>query len=120
MSTILFKNVNLPEYYGYNSSVNILVKDKIIAYIGKYVPTERVDKEIEGNGNLVIPAFYNAHCHSAMTLFRGYGDDLPLQRWLEERIFPAEDKLDGRFFWSATALGLAEMIASGVTCIAGT
>lgn len=113
MSTILFKNVNLPEYYGYNSSVNILVKDKIIAYIGKYVPTERVDKEIEGNGNLVIPAFYNAHCHSAMTLFRGYGDDLPLQRWLEERIFPAEDKLTGESVYYGSMVAIAEMIRNG-------
>ena len=113
MSTILFKNVNLPEYYGYESSVNILVKDKFIAYIGKYVPTELVDKVIEGNGNLVIPAFYNTHCHSAMTLFRGYGDDLPLQRWLNEKIFPAEEKLTNESVYYGSMVAIAEMIRNG-------
>ena len=113
MSTILFKNVNLPEYYGYNGSVNILVKDKIIAYIGKCVPTDKIDRVIEGNGNLVIPAFYNTHCHSAMTLFRGYGDDLPLQRWLEERIFPAEEKLTSESVYYGSMVAIAEMIRNG-------
>ena len=113
MSTILFKNVNLPEYYGYDRSVNILVKDKIIAYIGKYTPTDKIDRVIEGNGNLVIPAFYNTHCHSAMTLFRGYGDDLPLQRWLEERIFPAEDKLTSESVYYGSMVAIAEMIRNG-------
>ena len=113
MSPILFKNVNLPEYYGYDRSVNILVKDKIIAYIGKYTPTDKIDRVIEGNGNLVIPAFYNTHCHSAMTLFRGYGDDLPLQRWLEERIFPAEDKLTSESVYYGSMVAIAEMIRNG-------
>ena len=113
MSTILFKNVNLPEYYGYNGSVNILVKDRIIAYIGKCVPTDKIDRVIEGNGNLVIPAFYNTHCHSAMTLFRGYGDDLPLQRWLEERIFPAEEKLTSESVYYGSMVAIAEMIRNG-------
>lgn len=113
MSTILFTNVNLPEYYGYERSVNILVKDKIIAYVGKYIPTDKIDRVIEGNGNLVIPAFYNTHCHSAMTLFRGYGDDLPLQRWLEERIFPAEDKLTSESVYYGSMVAIAEMIRNG-------
>ena len=113
MSTILFTNVNLPEYYGYNRTVNILVKDKIIAYVGKYIPTDKIDRVIEGNGNLVIPAFYNTHCHSAMTLFRGYGDDLPLQRWLEEKIFPAEDKLTSESVYYGSMVAIAEMIRNG-------
>ena len=114
MSTILFKNVYLPEYSGYEGTVNILVKDKIIAYIGKYIPTEGGEvKVIEGNGNLIMPAFYNAHCHSAMTLFRGYGDDLPLQRWLEERIFPAEDRLTEESVYYGSMVAIAEMIRNG-------
>lgn len=111
--SILFKNVNLPEYCGFDSSVNILVKDKIIAYIGKAVPEEKADRVIEGNGNLVLPAFYNTHCHSAMTLFRGYGDDLPLQRWLNERIFPAEDRLTEESVYYGSMLAIAEMIKNG-------
>ncbi len=111
--TILFKNVNLPEYYGFQGSVNLFVKDRVIAYIGKELPADRADRIIEGNGNLCLPAFYNAHCHSAMTLFRGYGDDLPLQRWLNERIFPAEDKLTSESVYYGSMLAIAEMIRSG-------
>ena len=48
---------------------------------------------IDCGGNLLTPGFYNAHAHSPMTLLRGYGENLPLMRWLTERIFPAEDKL---------------------------
>ena len=111
--SILFKNVNLPEFCGYNSSVNVLVKDKTVAYIGKEIPSEQVDRVIEGNGNLMLPAFYNTHCHSALTLFRGYGDDLPLQRWLHEKIFPAEEKLTSESVYYGSMLAIAEMIRNG-------
>lgn len=111
--SILFKNVNLPESCGYSSTVNILVLDERIAYIGKDMPETKADRVIEGNGNLVIPAFYNAHCHSAMTLFRGYGDDLPLQRWLNERIFPAEDRLTSESVYYGSMVAIAEMIRGG-------
>lgn len=111
--SILFKNVNLPEFCGYIGSVNILVRDQIIAYIGKEIPSEQVDRVIDGNGNLVLPAFYNTHCHSAMTLFRGYGDDLPLQRWLHEKIFPAEEKLTSESVYYGSMLAIAEMIRGG-------
>ncbi len=111
--TILFRNVNLPEAYGYCGSVNLLVVDKLIAYIGKEEPKDRADRIIEGNGNLCMPAFYNAHCHSAMTLFRGYGDDLPLQRWLNEKIFPAEDRLTEESVYYGSKLAIAEMIRGG-------
>ena len=113
MSSILFKNVNLPEFCGYDSSVNLLVKDKIIAYIGKEMPEETADRVIECNGNLMLPAFYNTHCHSAMTLFRGYGDDLPLGRWLHEKIFPAEEKLTSESVYYGSMLAIAEMIRGG-------
>ena len=113
MSSILFKNVNLPEYCGFDSSVNLLIEGKTISYIGKELPQVPADRVIEGNGNLVIPAFYNAHCHSAMTLFRGYGDDLPLQRWLNERIFPAEDRLTSASVYYGSMVAIAEMIRNG-------
>ena len=112
--SILFKNVNLPESLGASSSVNILVKDRRIAYVGTGLPEEKADRVIEGNGNLVIPAFYNTHCHSAMTLFRGYGDDLPLGRWLNERIFPAEDRLTPKSVYYGSMVAIAEMIRNGV------
>ena len=77
----LIKNVHLTEKYGFgNDTVNILIDGEYIKYVGKEADFEGVERVIEGNGNLVIPGFYNAHCHSSMTLFRGYGDDLPLRR----------------------------------------
>ena len=92
---ILIKDIRLAKDCGFGKNpVNILTDGKIISYIGEFVPDVRADRVIDGKGNLVLPAFYNAHCHSSMTLFRGYGDDLPLDRRLNERIFPAEDRLD--------------------------
>ena len=110
----IFKNVNLPESCGYEGEVNVLVNDKTIEYIGKDLPAEQCDRIIEGNGNLLMPAFYNTHCHSAMTLFRGYGDDLPLARWLNEKIFPAEDRLNSERVYTGSMLAIAEMIKGGV------
>lgn len=108
---ILFKNVRTLEG-GVNGSINLLTDGKFISYIGKDTP--RADRVIEGNGNLLMPAFYNAHCHSAMTLFRGYGDDLPLQKWLNEKIFPAEDRLNEERVYTGSLLAIAEMIRCGV------
>ena len=115
MKTLL-KNVTLlPEYGFENRSVNVLIKDKKIYDITETVPSDFVPNEvIDCTGNLLIPAFYNTHCHAAMTLFRGYGEDLPLQRWLEERIFPAEDKLTFRSVYHATNLAIAEMLKAGI------
>lgn len=108
----LIKNVHLTEKYGYEGSVNILIEDKYIKYVGK--DDVAADKVIEGNGNLIVPGFYNAHSHAAMTLFRGFGDDLPLDVWLNTKVFPAEDYLtDEKVYWGAT-LACAEMLRGGI------
>lgn len=65
-----------------------------------------------------MPGLVNAHTHVPMALMRGYGGGHDLQHWLNDYIFPAEDKLDDRCVAAGAALGLAEMIASGTTCIA--
>lgn len=65
----------------------------------------------------LIPGFVNAHAHSAMTLLRGVGDDLPLMRWLNERIWPLETALvSDQFVYDGTRLAALEMLRSGVTC----
>lgn len=72
-------------------------------------------RELGGPGFLVMPGLVNSHTHIAMTCFRGLADDMPLMTWLNEHIFPAEQKLTGEMvFWGA-ALGCAEMIRSGTT-----
>ena len=67
----------------------------------------------------LIPGLINAHGHAAMTLLRGVGDDLPLQAWLEQRIWPLEGELaDAEFVNAGVRLAAAEMIRSGTTCFA--
>lgn len=114
MKTI-FKNVTLLPEYGFgNKRLFVVVEDRKITEITEKMPDCTGAELVEGNGNLLMPAFYNTHCHAAMTLFRGYGEDLPLQRWLEERIFPAEDRLTYNSVYVATKWAIAEMLKSGI------
>ena len=114
MKTIL-KNVTLLPEYGYQSErVHVTVEDRRIASISTELPDTAGCEVVEGKGNLLIPGFYNIHCHAAMTLFRGYGEDLPLDRWLNERIFPAEDRLTAKSVNVATKLAIAEMLRGGI------
>ncbi|MBN1458909.1 MAG: amidohydrolase, partial [Armatimonadetes bacterium] len=71
---------------------------------------------IEGAGMVAMPGMINAHTHCAMTLLRGYADDMPLMPWLQERIWPVESKLEAEDVYWGTQLGIAEMIRGGVTC----
>ena len=73
----------------------------------------------EGRGRTaLIPGFVNAHGHAAMTLTRGFGEDLPLMDWLQKRIWPAEAKLDGELVYKGTLLSILEMLSTGTTCFA--
>ncbi|HZM34286.1 MAG TPA: TRZ/ATZ family hydrolase [Burkholderiales bacterium] len=68
-------------------------------------------------GHALIPGLVNAHTHAAMTLMRGLSDDLPLMRWLQEHIWPAEQKhVSPDFVRDGTLLACAEMLRGGVTC----
>lgn len=79
----------------------------------RYAPKAR---EVLGE-HVLIPGLINLHCHAAMTLLRGYADDLPLMRWLQEKIWPAEGKLiSHEFVRDGTLLACAEMLRGGVTC----
>jgi 5-methylthioadenosine/S-adenosylhomocysteine deaminase len=72
--------------------------------------------EIDAAGCVVMPGLINGHTHAAMSLFRGIADDLPLERWLSEYIFPAEkNNLDDDFVYWGTKLACAEMLLGGVT-----
>ncbi len=74
---------------------------------------------LDGQKGLAMPGLINAHTHAAMSLFRGLADDLPLERWLKEYIFPTEKKLvnEDFVFWGSL-LACAEMIAAGTTTFA--
>jgi len=71
---------------------------------------------IDATGMVAIPGLINAHTHCAMTLLRGYADDMPLMPWLKQRIWPFEMKLREDDVYWGTLLGIAEMIRGGVTC----
>ena len=89
-----------------------------IAFVGPERPEGTFDRVIDCTGQVMMPGFVNTHTHIPMTLLRGYGGGHNLQDWLHNFIFPAEARLDDRCVAAGTGLGLAEMIASGVTCIA--
>ncbi len=87
--------------------------DGLIAGLGPTVAPEPGDETIDAGGMLLVPPFVNGHTHAAMTLFRGYGDDLPLMEWLRDKIWPAEAKLEPADVYWGTRLAAIEMIRSG-------
>lgn len=119
--SILFQNVTavlmddaktvLPNAY-------VAVEGGKISYVGAEKPAGHFEEQIDGTGKVLMPGFVNCHTHVPMTAMRGYGGGHNLQEWLNDFIFPAEDKWDDRSLRAAADLGLAEMIASGVTTIA--
>lgn len=95
----------------------VAVEGTKIAYVGNQRPQGKFDRVVDGAGQVLMPGLINCHTHVPMTLMRGYGGGYDLQHWLSDFIFPAEAKLDERAVAAGAALGLAEMIASGTTCI---
>lgn len=77
---------------------------------------ERSNVTIDARGKAVLPGLVNSHTHMPMTLFRGYADDLPLDQWLEEKIWPLENNLTDDHVYSGALLGCLEMIKTGTTC----
>lgn len=113
----LFKNSTVINFI--DGKVNIAencylgVDGEYINYIGDVMPQEPYDIVKDMKGSILIPGLYNCHTHSPMTLLRGVGSDLPLDRWLFEKVFPIEDKLTAEDIEAASYLALMEMVASG-------
>ena len=79
----------------------------------------RSQQSVELMEHVLMPGLVNAHGHAAMSLLRGYADDLPLSSWLHQYIWPAEKRwVSEAFVRDGTELALAEMIRSGTTCMA--
>ncbi len=73
----------------------------------------------DGKGKVAfLPGFVNAHGHAAMTLLRGLGEGLPLMEWLQIKIWPGENRLNGDIIKTGTKLALMEMLSTGTTCFA--
>jgi 5-methylthioadenosine/S-adenosylhomocysteine deaminase len=94
-------------------AVGLRCAEGVIEAIGPDVVAEPSDETIDAAGMPLVPALVNGHTHAAMTLFRGYGGDLPLMRWLREKIWPVEAKLDAEDVYWGTRLACAEMIRTG-------
>jgi 5-methylthioadenosine/S-adenosylhomocysteine deaminase len=97
------------------SVVGLRCEGGAISALGPEVEPEPDDEVIDGGGMVLVPPMVNGHTHAAMTLFRGFGDDLPLMEWLRERIWPAEAKLEPEDVYWGTRLAAIEMIRSGTT-----
>jgi len=90
----------------------------LISYAGpaEGAPPHSGEEIIDAGGCVVLPGLVNAHTHLAMTLFRGYADDMALQTWLEDWIWPAEMRLTAEDVYWGALLGTCEMLRAGVTC----
>lgn len=93
---------------------NILIENNEIKEIDSV--SDKSGRVIDASNSVVMPGLINTHTHLSMTLFKGYGEDLPLQQWLQEKIWPIEEKLKDKHCYWASLLGLIEMIKTGTTC----
>ena len=107
--SILIKNVLFND-----RTIDIYIEGKEIKQIGEGLSFP-ADKILDGSRKAVIPGFVNAHTHAAMTLFRGFGDDMPLMPWLEQKIWPNEAKMTREDVYWGAKLACLEMIKSGTT-----
>lgn len=95
----------------------VWIEGDTIIYAGPEKDSEgkKWNREIDGQGNLIMPGFKNAHTHTAMTFLRSYADDMKLDDWLYKQVFPAEGKLTGEALYWFTKLGIMEYLTSGIT-----
>lgn len=102
------------------SQAEMIIEDSRITYLGprQERPAVKFARVLAIRDSLVIPGFINTHTHAAMTLFRGFADDLSLQEWLQNKIWPAEAKLKKEDIYWGTLLAIAEMLKGGTTCFA--
>ncbi|HEY3396847.1 MAG TPA: amidohydrolase [Armatimonadota bacterium] len=96
----------------------VVVENERIVYAGPAdsAPATPDATVVDCAGGVLLPGLVNAHTHVAMTLLRGYADDMPLKSWLEDKIWPLEAKLLPEDVYWGTLLGIAEMLRGGVTC----
>ncbi len=111
---ILIKDIQILDVNGLRKG-SVLIEDDRIKDISPRIDTMGADITINGEGKLLIPGLVNSHTHLPMTLFRGIADDLKLENWLEDYIWPLEAHLNGEHCYAGALLGCVEMIKSGTT-----
>ncbi len=106
--SLLIKNV-----FFAGAKTNILIEGKRFKAIGADTAEPAAVQVLDADGLAALPAFYNAHTHAAMSLLRGYADDLPLRTWLQDHIWPYEDKLTPDDIERGSRLAVDEMLRGG-------
>lgn len=107
MHSLLIKNVQLN-----GAPADILIRNGRFECLHA-APGAEAEEVMDGTGLAILPAFWNTHTHAAMTLMRGYADDMPLHTWLEEWIWPFEEKLGPADIRRGSAIAVKEMAATG-------
>lgn len=99
---------------------DILISGKKFSKINRPLTPKDYDKAevVDCSGLAILPPFYNGHCHAAMTLLRGFADDMPLQEWLQNHIWPFEGKMTPKDIEIGSRLAVLEMIKSGTVFFA--
>ncbi|MFZ0376500.1 MAG: amidohydrolase, partial [Solirubrobacteraceae bacterium] len=96
-------------------TVGLRAEGGLIVELGPDVHPRPEDDALDAAGAILVPTLINGHTHAAMTLFRGHGDDLPLMRWLREKVWPVERQLEPEDVYWGTRLACLEMARSGTT-----
>ncbi len=97
------------------AAIGLRCEDGTITELGPDVAARDGDERLDAGGMALVPGLVNAHTHAAMTLFRGYADDLPLMEWLTKHIWPVEKQLDDEDIYWGARLACVEMIRTGTT-----
>lgn len=114
VNNMLFKNIGIvDENFNFQPRMYVLTDGNKIKYVGEICPENFGGEAYDGEGKVMLPSFVNAHSHSPMTLLRGYAENLPLDRWLNERVFPFEDQITDEDAYFSTSLAIAEMLRCG-------
>ena len=108
--SIVIKNVLLND-----RRTDILIEGNKITSVSNNIKTEGIETIIDGSSKAAFPGLVIVHTHAAMTFFRGYGDDLPLEEWLNTKIWPNERNLTDEIVYWGTKLACLEMIKTGTT-----
>lgn len=112
---MIFSNIHvLLKDYTVCENLFVATKGNRIVYIGSQKPDGEYGDIYDGRGKLLMPAFYNAHSHNAMSLMRGYGENLSLNDWLHKKIFPFEAEMTPQDIYYGWMLCAAEMLRFGI------
>jgi 5-methylthioadenosine/S-adenosylhomocysteine deaminase len=107
MATLLIRNARLN-----GKSADLRVEDGVFKQIAAHIDAP-ADRVLDAAGKIIVPPFYNTHTHAAMTLLRGYADDMELHPWLNDYIWPAEARLTADDVYHGTRLAILEMVRTG-------